>query len=222
MKKLLVVLLTLSMLLSSSALAELVATEDVTVYTRPDHWMTDLESLFDESHTYYVLYYAGENSRESQKLHLVLPDGEGPFPVFIYVHGGGWSGLNSSGHSIGYTGEAGIYAVSKGYALAAVDYPLLPEGDVNLHDMMVSVKAAIRFLRANAETYNLDPDKFALQGESAGGQLVDIVGTTNGETQYDDPALGNEGVSSDVQAVVSWYSLANVRAFSICLRKQVE
>jgi acetyl esterase/lipase len=68
------------------------------------------------------------------------------------------------------------------------------------------VKAAVRFLRANAETYGYDADRFGAWGESAGGNLVSLLGTTSGQsTSLDDPSLGNADVSSDVQAVVSWF-----------------
>ena len=208
MKKLYALLMALMLTATlCPAYGELVATEDVTVYTRPDHWMTDLTTLFENVH--FDLYYAGENSAASQKLHLIIPEGEGPHPLIIYVHGGGWGGLNSSGTSVAYTSEASLYAVGRGYAVACVDYRLLGEG-VNIFYMAQDVKAAVRFLRANAAAYNLDPNKFALLGESAGGQLVDIVGTTNGESAYDNTDFGNAEVSSDVQAVVSWYSVAQL------------
>ena len=68
------------------------------------------------------------------------------------------------------------------------------------------VKAAVRWLRANAAEYGIDPERFAAWGESAGGYLAAMLGTTGDQaTIFDDPALGNADVSSAVQAVVDWY-----------------
>ena len=67
------------------------------------------------------------------------------------------------------------------------------------------MKAAIRFIRANADKYNLDPDRIAAWGGSAGGNLVSLAGTSGGVKALSDPALGNEGVSDEVQAVVDWF-----------------
>ena len=67
-------------------------------------------------------------------------------------------------------------------------------------------KAAVRFLRANAAKYHLDPDKFAAWGNSAGGYMAAMLGVTGDQpSPFDDPSLGNVGVSSAVQAVVVWY-----------------
>ena len=67
-------------------------------------------------------------------------------------------------------------------------------------------KAAVRFLRANGGKYHLDPGKFAVWGNSAGGYLAAMLGVTGDQaTDFDDPGLGNADVSSAVQAVVVWY-----------------
>jgi acetyl esterase/lipase len=71
-------------------------------------------------------------------------------------------------------------------------------------------KAAVRFLRANAAKYNLDPNKFAAWGNSAGGYMAAMLGVTGDQaTPYDDPGLGNAGISSAVQAVVVWFGAIN-------------
>ena len=72
------------------------------------------------------------------------------------------------------------------------------------------MKAAIRYLRANAENYHLDSANFAIWGESAGGCIVDFVGTTNGNPAYEDLSMGNAEYSSEVQAVVSWYAITDL------------
>ena len=70
---------------------------------------------------------------------------------------------------------------------------------------LLDVKAAIRWLRANASAYGIDPDRIAAAGESAGAHLVALLGTSAGEAAFDDPALGNRDVSSAVSAVIHRY-----------------
>ena len=70
---------------------------------------------------------------------------------------------------------------------------------------MQDAKAAVRFLRANAAEYNLNPDKIAAFGQSAGGNLASMLGTSGDVAEFDDPSLGNAGVSSRVQAVINWF-----------------
>jgi acetyl esterase/lipase len=91
-----------------------------------------------------------------------------------------------------------------GYAAAGVNYRL--SGEALFPAAVQDVKAAVRFLRANAEEYGLDPDAFAAWGASAGGNLVSMIGTTGDQqTDLDDPSLGHPDVSSAVQAVVAWF-----------------
>jgi acetyl esterase/lipase len=92
--------------------------------------------------------------------------------------------------------------LAHGYAVASTDYRWSSEAifPAQIHD----VKAAVRFLRANAAHFELDPDRFGIWGESAGGFLAALLGTTSvqGELEGDD---GVTGVSSCVQAVVDLY-----------------
>src|SRR5262249_14500903 len=91
----------------------------------------------------------------SEKLDLYTPTGVGPFPTIVYIHGGGFR--------IGDKGEAvnkGVVAtlVADGYAVATINYRL--SGEAPFPAAPQDVKAAIRWLRANASTYHLDPTKF--------------------------------------------------------------
>lgn len=161
------------------------------------------------SKVYYDLPYCGENSTDSEKLHLLLPDeGEGPYPVLISVHGGAWGSNNSTkDHLVSFTQAAAFPALYRGYAVACVDYTLKKKDTPVVFPLaMQEIRAAVRYLRSVADEYNLDTEKFALIGESAGGQLVDMAGTTGGEAHYDNPDLGNMDFSGDVQAVVAQYS----------------
>ena len=155
--------------------------------------------------TFSGLTYGGE---PAQKLDLLVPQGAAsPVPLVIYIHGGGW--ISGSRTPI----PAGISALcSRGYAVASLDYRLSDQAvwPAQIQD----VKGAVRWLRARAATYNLDPDRFAAWGWSAGGQLAAMLGTTGelstvtvGGTTVDLEGTvgGHPGVSSRVQAVIDWY-----------------
>jgi len=145
------------------------------------------------------------NRHDRQRLDLSLPSsGDGPFPLILYVHGGGFTGGNWQLAS----NQNGLIssAPSKGYAVASAGYLLYQTGSnkPSFPQMVEDILAAIRYLRANASTYHLDPNKFVIAGYSAGGYLTNIVCTLSGTTHtYDVTTLGNAGVSSDVQAAAS-------------------
>ena len=98
--------------------------------------------------------------------------------------------------------------LDQGYAVASINYRL--SGEAIFPAGMQDVKAAVRFLRANAPVYGFDRDRFAAWGGSAGGYMAVMLGVTSGQkTIFDDPSLGNTSVSGDVQAVVDWFGLVN-------------
>lgn len=140
------------------------------------------------------------NKSASQKLDIYLPnEGEGPFKVIVAIHGGGFLvGDKADGDM-----NAQLQGLRRGYAVASVNYRLSPEA--KFPAQINDVKAAIRFLRANAQKYNLNPDKMAAWGASAGGNLASLAGTTGDAKKLDDLSLGNEAQSSRVQAVVDWF-----------------
>ena len=148
--------------------------------------------------THANLAYA--NSSDSQVLDLWLPENSGDTtPLVIYIHGGAFK----SGDK-GMVGGKVQPLLDAGFAVASLNYRL--SGEALFPAGAQDVKAAVRWLRANADSYGLDPDNFAAWGESAGGNLVSLIGTTGDQsTVLDDPELGNADVSSAVQAVVHWY-----------------
>ena len=142
----------------------------------------------------------------AEKLDLIVPTSGGePFPVLVFVHGGGWEVGDKS---------SPVFApflpmtIARGFAVASINYRL--SGEATFPAQILDVKAAVRWIRANAARYGLDPDRIAAMGESAGGHLVAMLGTTGGVRAFDDPRLGNAGVSSSVQAVVDWYGPADL------------
>jgi|GEM_PF-701340 len=151
----------------------------------------------------------GARRHARQRYDLRLPDtGEGPFPLLIYVHGGGFIGGNwrLSSNNNGLVS----LARSRGYAVASVGYFLMGQADWSgglstFPELVEDVLAAVRHLRANAAEYRLDSDRFAISGFSAGAYLTSIVCALSNATDhgFDVTSLGNAGVSHAVQAAAS-------------------
>ena len=135
----------------------------------------------------------------TQKLDIYLPQGNGPFPVVVNLHAGGFKFMDKSA----IPGTIGQALLAAGYAVVGVDYRL--SGEAAFPAAVLDVRAAIRFLRANATQYQLDPNRVAAFGQSAGGNLAAMLGTTGTSTAFDEASLGNASVSSAVQAVVDWF-----------------
>jgi acetyl esterase/lipase len=149
--------------------------------------------------TYTDLAYA--TISDAQKLDLYLPTtGNGPFPVVVMIHGGGFM-FGDKSDGTGLTGVDQLLAA--GYAVASINYRL--SNEATYPAQIFDAKAAVRFLRANAAKYKLNPDKFGAWGASAGGNLVSLLGTTCGVAELEGGELGNADQSSCVQAVVDWF-----------------
>jgi len=141
---------------------------------------------------------------KTQTLDVYLPNtGTGPFPTIISIHGGGFAFGNNRGTEL----ATALKALERGYAVVSVNYRL--SGEAVYPAAINDVKAAIRFARANASKYKLDPSRFASFGSSAGGHLAALVGTSGDSPVFKDATLGNASVSDAVQAVVDWYGPIN-------------
>lgn len=116
------------------------------------------------------------------------------FPAVILVHGGGWQ----SGDRSMETPMAQRLA-AEGYVTATVEYRLSPEAKYPA--AIYDLKAAVRWLRANAKKYNIDIKKIAAYGCSSGGHLVSFLGTTNGNKKFEGNGW-NLNYSSRIQAVI--------------------
>lgn len=140
------------------------------------------------------------STSRAEVLDLWLPSGaRPPYPLVIFVHGGGFSGGDKRD-----VDPKVVPLLQSGFAVGSLDYRL--SGEAHFPAAARDVKAAVRYLRANASGYGLDADRFALWGESAGANLAAIVGVTATQrTILDDPSLGNGAISASVQAVVDWY-----------------
>jgi len=116
------------------------------------------------------------------------------YPAVLFVFGGGWRSGDRSHHV-----PMAQQLAAKGYVTVTADYRLSTEAlyPAAVHDL----KGAIRWMRANAKTYNIDTTKIAVWGFSAGGQLASLVGTTNNNLQLEGSTC-HTSHSSSVQAIV--------------------
>lgn len=137
----------------------------------------------------------------AQKLDIYLPDrGTGPFPVIVSIHGGAFMGCDKSDGQV----VPMLTGLERGYAVMAVNHRL--SWQAKFPALVHDVKAAVRWIRANASRYGLDPDRIAAWGGSAGGYLAAMLGTSAGVPELEDLTLGNPAQSSAVQAVVAWFA----------------
>lgn len=165
------------------------------------------------------------------KLDLFLPPksfaSAGPRPLVVYVHGGGWM-AGGPRRSAAYRDWPKVLAAlsARGYVVASVSYRFSREAPFPA--AIQDVKAAIRWLRARREDYNLDPARAAIWGQSAGGHLAALAGVTCGVAALEpgarivpgvanvemvaSTASGADAASDCVQAVVGWFGIYDFSA----------
>ncbi len=149
-----------------------------------------------------LAYVVGGHER--QKLDLYVPEKSGgALPVIVWVHGGGWQGGSKN-----QCRPLADSFVARGYAVASVGYRL--SGEAIFPAQLEDCKAAVRWLRAHARDYGLDPARFAAWGSSAGGHLVALLGTAGDVPEFEVGA--NRDQSSRVQAVVDWFGPTDFNA----------
>lgn len=116
-------------------------------------------------------------------------------PVIVWLCGGGWMEMDRKV----WLPELSWFA-KKGYTVASVDYSVTH--NTRWPEQMQDIKQAIRWLRAHAEEFNLDPERIAVMGESAGGHLAALTGLVS-DNRYDTGDHLDQ--SSSVQAAIVWY-----------------
>jgi acetyl esterase/lipase len=148
--------------------------------------------IFESAQSTTVRYCNGQEARITEPI-----GAQGALPAAVYVHGGDWvSGdENTGGFIINGIGPA---LLDHGFVVVSLDYRLGPRA--HWPDQIVDVKCAIRYLRANAAQFHIDPAEIGAWGQSAGGHLVALLGTAGPSAGWDIGAYADE--SSGVQAVV--------------------
>ena len=138
----------------------------------------------------------------SLHLDLYQPElAESPRPLIIWVHGGAWRA--GSRRSMPLEG-----LIARGYTVASIDYRLTTKAPfpANIHD----IKAAIRFLRAGAKRFAIDPGRVTIAGASAGGHLAALAGLTHGKSELEGKLGDHLATSSEVQAIASFFGASNL------------
>jgi acetyl esterase/lipase len=140
--------------------------------------------------------YANPDGQHLQ-LDLARPKtGDGPFPAVVCIHGGGFR----AGKREGYDAQC-VRLAQHGYVALTITYRLAPKYQfpAAVHDC----KAAVRWVRANAAKYKIDPKRVGVMGGSAGGHLAQFLGVTAGVKEFE--GRDNPGPSSAVACVVNYY-----------------
>ena len=152
------------------------------------------------------LDYAGTGNPR-QRLDLYLPEkraGEGPLPVIVFIHGGGWQ--NGDKNSGG--GKVAPYVATGKFVGASIGYRLSAEAQwpAQIHDC----KAAIRWIKAHAAEHGLDPKRIAVWGTSAGGHLVAMLGVSDGVADLEGSIGSHTDQNAKVKCVVNFFGPAEM------------
>ena len=161
--------------------------------------------------TYSGLVFANLGGQDLL-LDLYIPaTGTPPYPLAIYIHAGAWQCGSRDPIS-----PLGNLLLAQGFAVASVDYRLTSQAGqfgaypVTFPAQIHDVKGAVRWLRANAAAYQLDSDRFASFGESAGGHLSELLALSAGASELEGDVGGNLGFSSAVQAASSYFGSSDL------------
>jgi acetyl esterase/lipase len=148
----------------------------------------------------------GDGPAKSNLMDIFLPDNaDKPLPLVVWVHGGGWIEGSKEGCPA-------LPLVARGYIVASINYRLSKQAvyPAQIQDC----KGAIRFLRAHARDYHIDPDRVGVWGASAGGHLVALLGTSVDSKELEGDVGGNLDQSSRVQAVCDWFGPTDLTQFA--------
>lgn len=146
-----------------------------------------------------------------EKCDLYLPDGEGPFPVVIFLTGGAWLMTDKSGRlgnmNAGEVFNVAPYLLDRGYAVLAISYSSI--FDSKMPRQIDETQAAIRWTKNFASRFNLDKNRIALWGCSAGGYEVNVTGCLGAKVDCGDWGYGNLFEDNSVDAVVDFYGVVD-------------
>ena len=162
-----------------------------------DYKKIEAETAYIKQQWHDIAYMDGER----HTLDVYLPnEGQGPFPVIVDIYGGGLIFGDKSSHKL----EPALRLLDKGYAVVSVDYSLIHQKDFPFQ--IYEIKAALRFLRAHADEYQLDMNRVALMGESSGAHLAVMTGVTASVDALQNPFMGdNNNQPETVNAIIAMY-----------------
>ncbi|MFZ4573421.1 MAG: alpha/beta fold hydrolase [Phycisphaerales bacterium] len=129
--------------------------------------------------------------------------GTGPRPVVLWIHGGGWSG--------GTHNQVPTFALdlrAQGITVVSVEYRL--SGQAIFPAQIEDVKGAVRYLRAHAAQFNIDPTRIGAWGSSAGGHLAALLATSGGVAELEGDSGGNLGFSSAIQVAADYFGPTDI------------
>ena len=142
----------------------------------------------------------------AQKLNIYWPDSDNsPYPIILSIHGGAFMGGDKGDIQL----TPMLEGLKRGYAVVSINYRM--SGEARFPALIHDLKAAIRWVRANAGTYMLDARHIAAWGGSAGGYQALMAGVSEGIPELEDLTLGNADQPSLVQAVVAWFPPTDFR-----------
>lgn len=135
----------------------------------PPGWMPPMADISWVKRKFLDIPYGTES--KGQCFDLYLPEeGSGPFPLFVHIHGGGFAfGDKRDDHMDAY-----LEGIKRGYAVASLEYRL--SGEAKFPAAVLDCREAIRYIKTHAAEYFVDPDRIAVLGGSAGGNLAAMVG----------------------------------------------
>lgn len=147
-------------------------------------------------------YVAYGRTSPSQQLDIYVPQGPGPFSAVIFAHGGAFMFGDKRMFGRGFRDDVNTLNAA-GIALISINYRM--SGETRFPAAVQDMKSALRFVRANAARYRIDPAKIALWGQSAGANIALDTGMSPGVALFNDPAAMAPNADDHVSAVVSMY-----------------
>lgn len=139
-------------------------------------------------------------SSRAMRMTLLIPRTAEPKPAIVYFPGGGFTSADYEKYI-----EMRMALAKAGFVVAAAEYRVVPD---KFPALVVDAKSAVRYLRAHARQLGIDPTRIGVMGDSAGGYVAQMMGTTNGEKEFDQGDFLDQ--SSDVQAAVTIYGISNL------------
>ncbi|SNS66584.1 Acetyl esterase/lipase [Anaerovirgula multivorans] len=138
---------------------------------------------------------SGDGNQPNLSMDILRPTSNEPLPAIVYITGNAW---RYADRSVNLPMFAEI--ARSGYVIVFIDWRA--SSNEKFPAQIEDAKTAVRFLRANAEKYNIDPDRIGTWGHSSGGHLASMLGTTGDVEEFDKGDW--QGYSSRVQAVAAW------------------